>query len=707
MSIPFLRPLAMLACLLCTGPFSSGAEGRDAGAGAADEIVVTARRADAQAPRASPVTVRDRTDIERLQPDSVFDLVRDIPGVSINGGPRSTGMSFNIRGFSDNEDILVEVDGIPRSFEKYRFGSGIFIEPELLQRLSVERSPSLARGSGALGGTVSATTRDPGDLLADDRNLGGFIKSGYSTNNDERLLAASVAGRVGEFGLLGSWTIRNSNDQRLPDGSRLDNSESDGSGGLAKLVWELADATQLRLSLTRFTSRSLQPYDATGGQPGFFGTVQRDIDDRTLAATLSHTGEGGRWGVDATVGQVDTLMNDLLPPGDTPFSNQLTGEVSDRLDYRTRVARADFRWQSPAGRAGWGLWVGAQFIGGERSISRVTANVALNDRLYPGGFNAAQPPGGRRTVAAYVQPEVTFGPVMLRTGLRWDHYRIDALDGTRALLEDLDEPTRISFSRLTPGVSGEVTLWPDRLRWFYSYSEAFRPPLIDEYFTRGAFSRCIRPFLGALAPASGICGGLYVPEESRNRETGLILSWSGFRARAAWFQTTVTNVLESITVVEPGVVAQPGREERSGIEVEVSWESTHVFGRASYAALEGSFWRPNGSGPLFDLPGDTLTGQFGLRTGGGLLEAGYRIEQVADRRAIVGSTPGLQPLVGTQPGYRLHGAFATLRPSARLELRLSAENLGNERYLLNNGFGGAPGAQAPGRDLRLTMLVSL
>jgi hemoglobin/transferrin/lactoferrin receptor protein len=674
------------------------------------EIVVTGRKA-LPTPATAPRTERTRDDIDRLQPESLFDLVRDVPGVSVNGGPRTSGMRFNIRGFSDTEDVLVDIDGVPRSFEKYRFGSGVFLEPELLQRVTVERSASLARGSGALGGSVSARTRDPADLLADDARLGGLLKSGYASNNDERLLAGTAAARLGSVGLLGSWSRRNSNAARLPDGTRLANSESDGAGGLTKLTWNPGERTAVRVAYTRYESRTLQPYDATGGQPGFFGQVVRDIDDDTLVASVAHSGAGDDWQVELITGQVQTSMRDLLAPGETPFSSPATGNVRDRYDYLTRVIRLDGSGQGSNRAGDWQIRAGLQWLTGDREITRVTDNADINAALYPGGFNAAQPSGGRTTLGGYVEPGWRYGRLTLRAGVRADGYDIDAGPGTRQQLAAVGEATRISFTRLTPAGSAEFALWPDGLRAFYSYSEAFRPPLLDEYFTRGAFGRCIPAFLGSLAPPSGVCGNRYVPESARTRETGL--AWTGVgpgdlqvTARVGYFRTAVSNVLESITVVAPDTIGQPGREERSGIEAEFGWEGDRAFGRIGYARLRGRLETPTSSAPLFDLPGDTLTGLIGLRSYDGRFEAGYRLEQVASRRAVIGGS-GTQPVIGAQDGYRVHGLFASISPVAWLQLQLTAENLSNERYQLNNGFGGAPGAEAPGRDLRVALFWML
>ena len=76
-------------------------------------------------------------EISRAQATDVFDILRNIPGISVQGGVRTSGKTVSIRGFSDNEDVLIQIDGVSQNFEKYRYGSGVDIDPELLKEIAV------------------------------------------------------------------------------------------------------------------------------------------------------------------------------------------------------------------------------------------------------------------------------------------------------------------------------------------------------------------------------------------------------------------------------------------------------------------------------------------------------------------------------------------------------------------------------------------
>ena len=124
--------------------------------------------------------------IQRVQSSDVYELLSSMPGVEIQGGITTGGKSFSIRGFGDNEDVLVQIDGVTQNFEKYRAGTGVEIEPELLKEIAVFRGgTSVAQGAGYLGGVVQMETKDARDFLEDDR-AGGTIRWGWKNNNDEQ-----------------------------------------------------------------------------------------------------------------------------------------------------------------------------------------------------------------------------------------------------------------------------------------------------------------------------------------------------------------------------------------------------------------------------------------------------------------------------------------------------------------------------------------
>ena len=155
-------------------------------------VVVTATRTEqSQAGTLAAVTVIDRTDIERLQPQSVADLLQGTPGLSIanNGGPGKATSIF-LRG-TEADHVLVLVDGV-------KIGSATLGQPSIqnipvdqVERIEIVRGPfSSLYGSEALGGVIQIFTRRPRGAFAPSLSLG------YGSNASFRG-AAGVGGTVG------------------------------------------------------------------------------------------------------------------------------------------------------------------------------------------------------------------------------------------------------------------------------------------------------------------------------------------------------------------------------------------------------------------------------------------------------------------------------------------------------------------------------
>lgn len=718
-----------------------------------------AQPSDVKLDATRPVTTVGEGEIARRQADSIFEILKDVPGVGVDGGPRAAGMKFNIRGFSDNEDVLFKIDGAVKGFEKYRFGSGVFIEPELLKAIEVERGPSVTAGSGALGGTISATTKSARDLLRPGQRAGGLAKVGYGWNNDEWLYMLSAYTRpVDSLDLLAAATQRDSQDIKLPDGSRLPVSATHSESTLLKAGWFPFDDFSLELSRTAYTSGPERaPYDANAGVSlGSFGTVRRTVDDETLNLKLQYTPAGNPWiKLRGTLAREHTRVQDLAlqsevnsatdyVPGNPAKSG--TGDIHDDWRYKITTAELfnDANWR--LGEVKGLLTLGVQGVKNERDLMRTTENPA---RTLPGGFYAAQPPGCKESSAFIAENAFTWRDFTLTPGARWDRYRLSAQGGTVPLLEAANQATDVAFSHTSPSVALTWRL-PVAERAFsvtLRQAESFRPPLIDEAFTAGAFSRCLRTLAPSfpfplydrankrdLAPTSGICGDLYRPETSVTREATLAwmpraaLAGARWQGRLTGYRIETEGLLESLAA-ENGAVVQPGREHRHGVELELNANAARWFASLGYARVSGSVERGQSllnpiysySGPLYDIPGPTTTAQLGGRWLAGRLEAGLRLRDIGDRRAIVpnqptscsrpGSTVAQVGNVGTQFGAQLLDVFATwqatLREPEDLTLRFGVDNLTNETYCLNDGFGGAVGTQAPGRSVKLSVAWQL
>ena len=218
-----------------------------------------------------------QADIDRYQSNNIPSLLQTLPGISQGGSLKPGGQTINIRGFGDAEDVPLTVDGATKSgFERYQQGT-VFIEPELIKSIEVEKGPnSPFSGNGGFGGTVNMTTKDAPDLLKDGRNSGAMLKYGYSSNDHEQVYSSAVYGRTddGRFDALAYLTQRDGGDMKLAatlpndnnqypiNPKRLPNSAQNVDGKLFKVNAHFTDEHSLGLSYSRSNSQRWTPFSA-------------------------------------------------------------------------------------------------------------------------------------------------------------------------------------------------------------------------------------------------------------------------------------------------------------------------------------------------------------------------------------------------------------------------------------------------------------
>ncbi|MES2552950.1 MAG: TonB-dependent receptor plug domain-containing protein, partial [Pseudomonadota bacterium] len=345
------------------------------------EVKINEKRfKDERINKTQSITTISSQDLDRSQPSSIFDAVRDVPGVSIDGGPRLTGMSFNIRGFSDNEDVAVKVDGVQKNFEKYRM-SGTFIEPELIKTIEVQRGPQIASGSGSLGGTILATTKDAADLLARGQSVGARLKFGYGNNSDEYTRSYLAYARPHErVDILYNYTNRNSNDIMQGDGEHLQYSAVASVSQLLKFSLFPIDSLQLTTSVVKYEQgKTIQLYDSISEFNAQFGYVLRAIDELTIAENITFKPDTPWINLKATLGKGHT-ENDETNPFGWP-RNTLSNSANFYCDGFIRRRRSDNVASSAE--------VSASNCRGDRyeiyKFANTTVDIANTARIYEAG----------------------------------------------------------------------------------------------------------------------------------------------------------------------------------------------------------------------------------------------------------------------------------------------------------------------------------
>ena len=686
----------------------------------------TVLREDRSLSPTAPVTRVDSRELERHNTSTLNDALGNIPGVTVQGGPRDSATKLSIRGYSDSEDVRVKIDGAVKGFEKYRYGSGISLDPELIKSIEVERGTSLTAGSGALGGTISAATKSAADLLRRGEAWGALAKLGYNDNNHERLRMLSLFGRPHErVDLLVSLTGRESSDLKLADGSRLPLSATDGHSRLFKLGLMPTDDLVIDISrVEQHSGPALELYDVLGGSPtDSFGVVERTVDDLTHSLRFNYAPAALPWfKLRGTLARGDMHLLDLRLMRDNPRRDS-----DDTYDWRYRIDTAELFGEAryEAGPLQGQLTTGLQRVRNDRDAAVRYSNPLYIDpdmADFP-GYSGAQPPGLSQSTALVLDHSLSWGPASLSTGSRWDKQLAEAKGGTAYVMNRAGVPSRIEFSQASPSVALTLRALDD-LSATVRRSRAFRPPLIDEYFTNNGYCNSDQA-LYELSGETGICGHLYRPDVADHTE--LTLAWTPkdkvlggrLQARATFFRVTTRHVLESITAAN-GHAEQPGVEYRHGSELEASYDQATWFASLSVSRVDA---RQEDGGPnapaVFDLPGSLTSATLGSRWLDNKIEAGLRWRSHGDRVTLSGTQvrPECGRLTGQvlpnqrrvaiQYGPDVLDLFASWRIQDSTMLRVSVDNVANEAYCTLSGFLGGIGLPAAGRSAKVSLSVQI
>lgn len=197
-----------------------------------DTIVVTANRRETEA-RNSPVatTLVTRKEIERRAGSSVGELLRDVPGVTVDDASFPGMKRIRIRG-EDARRGMVLIDGQEITDHSTQ-GPPLLIDSGLIERIEVVRGPlSVLYGSKSIGGVVNIITRRP-SLRPWEVTIGG----GFDSATGGHSIFSMASGTQGKFNYRIFIARSEDGDRRTPAGI-LPNSSFDSRSVNLRLGYE-------------------------------------------------------------------------------------------------------------------------------------------------------------------------------------------------------------------------------------------------------------------------------------------------------------------------------------------------------------------------------------------------------------------------------------------------------------------------------------
>ncbi|WP_421524747.1 TonB-dependent receptor [Pseudomonas yamanorum] len=500
----------------------------------------------------STVTVHDREELDRQNVNTIRELVRYEPGVSVGGaGTRSGNAGYNIRGI-DGDRILTQVDGVevPDNFFNgpYAKTRRNYVDPEIVKRVEILRGPASALyGSSAIGGAVSYFTLDPDDIIKPGQDFGARLKTGYSSADESWLTSGTVAGRAQDFDGLLHLSQRNGHEMESYDGNNATGLARTGANPedarttniLAKLGWNYGEENRLGLTYEKFKDdRDTNLKNAVGG-PFVGGQGFNFYRGRTGNDTITRE----RFGIENTFA-LDSPIADHIKTSlnyQIAKTDQATAEIyqPSRKVLRTRdTLYEEKQWVFDAqldkafsiGETDhvvtYGTTLKQQKVTGSREGSATCLAVGSGCTAIgapsPSAADSVKkasdfPDPTINSYALFAQDQIAWDKWTFLPSVRYDYIQLKP-KLTQEFLNTVD-PTRIydhsnsekNWHRVTPkfGVTYALT---EQYTWFGQYAEGYRTPSAKALY--GRFENLQQGY--TVEPNPDL-----KPESSRGVETGI------------------------------------------------------------------------------------------------------------------------------------------------------------------------------------------
>jgi len=452
-------------------------------------------------------SVLNQKAIDRYQANNVAQLLDHMPSVSSAGSPRPGGQTINILGRGGVADVPITLDDSVKSFDKYRQGS-VFIEPEILKKITVDKGPhNVEVGNGGFGGKVTLETKDPADLLGENKSIGAFVKYSRFSNNSQNTYTGAVYGRA-DNGLVDGlfyYTNRDSGDVKRPDGSKFLYSAQEQDTYLAKFNFYPADGHKISLNAMRSGHEGWEPFAAMRDQDAVpsqadiakYGydeawkrrLVYRDQKDTSYSAGYEFNPEFNPYlNFKAVASYSKTFQHDKRLPS-VNGSSALLGNES-WVNYTNTALKISNISDIDSKYGRHKLKVGAQYQKMEQnSLIFDKSNASKPDYNFGYYEPNYMPAGDQQMLSAFVEDQYQFNHIIITPSLRYDHIVNNGKPNRASRYNDPLAGHDYSSKTYTGWSPRLAMSWAqtDNLTWFANVSKTWRAPRVDEqYYVQSA-----------------------------------------------------------------------------------------------------------------------------------------------------------------------------------------------------------------------------
>ncbi|WP_339425039.1 TonB-dependent receptor [Pseudomonas proteolytica] len=547
----------------------------------------------------STVSVHEREELDRQNVNTIRELVRYEPGVSVGGaGTRSGNSGYNIRGI-DGDRILTQVDGVevPDNFFNgpYAKTRRNYVDPEIVKRVEIIRGPASALyGSSAIGGAVSYFTLDPDDIIKPGQDVGARLKTGYSSADESWLTSGTVAGRVQDFDGLLHLSQRNGHEMESYNGNNASGLARTGANPedvrttnvLAKLGWNYGEDNRLGLTYEKYKDdRDINQKSAVGGifieGQGMnmyrdrrgndtitrerFGLENKFALDSPIADHIKTSLNYQIAKTDQSTAEIYQVGRRVLRTRDTLYEEKqwvfdaqldkafVIGDTDHLLTYGTTIKQQKVTGSREGAATCLAIGAGCTAIGAPSPTPADSVKKASDF-----------PDPTINSYALFAQDQISWNDWTIMPSLRYDYIQLkpklteeflNTTDPDRKFPHDDSNKTWHRFSPKL-GVTYALT---EQYTWFGQYAEGFRTPSAKALY--GRFENLDVGYV--VEPNSNL-----KPETSKSYETGIRGNFDAGNFDVAVFYNKYRDFIDedNAALGPSGTIFQPGNIKRATIK---------------------------------------------------------------------------------------------------------------------------------------------
>ncbi|WP_294833027.1 TonB-dependent hemoglobin/transferrin/lactoferrin family receptor [uncultured Gilliamella sp.] len=664
-----------------------------------ETMTVTATR-QKRAKLAIPETVDVITskNIDDHQMSTMEDLVRYLPGISVNRQTSGTDPFGNlggirIRGMAGNR-IQMQVDGA-RVIESIQDGNRNFIDLANIKAVEVIRGPgSVLWGADAVGGVVAFKTLDPSDLLK-GKSYAVRLSGGYDSLNKQNTKTSMLALELlpNLEGLI-SFSRRDYQEAKLskakanggiwgcPRGedaircNKLNPLDAKAENMLTKLVYH-NDTRETKLTFENFRSNSFvkQMYDYGLQANGTFNGDYR----RTQIQTRKRYAIDDSWTPPISfIDQIKTMFSYSPQERYLKSYRQQKDKRQNPIntyttnDYKEKFWQLDLQLNSNVDffNITHDLTYGFQ---GDITRSYYRNESTKNGvKTIGGGFNFANAKTQRADI--YLQDEFHFisENLKIKPGLRYATYKIKPNTDSHYAVVKGKEPRDLSSHRLIPqlGILYNIT---DQYSAYARYAEGFKMPTAQQLYTS------LPSVTMNLIPNPKL-----KPEKVKSYETGIRGDFSEGWFSVGLFKANYSNYIKNFIRVGPKDYTYKNLSNVNlwGIEASGEWHFAPNWTLNASSSYQ--------YGKKQDSPGDKKTyfneamplqGNIGLKWN--VPDFNFDTEVVGTfSKAVshVSKDKSSSDEIFKPSGYAIYDAYLNWHPSKNITIRGSVLNIFDRRY---------------------------